>query len=62
MIEPVIVRDGEVLGLWKMPRKEKRIHASLEPFEPLSAADRKAIDSEIEDVARFEGLPATLVG
>lgn len=62
MIEPVIVRDGEVLGLWRMSRKGGAIEATLEPFEPLSAADREAIDAEIEDVARFEGLPATLVG
>jgi hypothetical protein len=61
MIEPVIVRDGEVLGTWVMRRKAKRIEAELQPFESLQPGDVAAIEVEIEDIARFEGLPAALV-
>jgi hypothetical protein len=60
MIEPLIVRDGEVLGLWQMRRKGKRIEAKLDPFEPLEADVEAAVEAELEDIARFEGMPAVL--
>jgi uncharacterized protein YcaQ len=60
MIEPVIVRDGEVLGTWRMRRKGKRIEAELDPFDELESGDISAIEGELEDIARFEGLPTVL--
>jgi hypothetical protein len=60
MIEPVIVRDGEVLGTWRMRRKGKRIEAELDPFEPLQADEIGAAEAELGDIARFEGVPAVL--
>jgi hypothetical protein len=61
MIEPLIVRDGEVLGLWRIKRKARRIEAELDPFEPLEPEVEAAVEAELEDVSRFEGMPATLV-
>ena len=61
MIEPVIVRDGEVLGTWRLRRKGKRIEAELDPFEPLEAGEIAAAEAELEDIARFEGIPALLI-
>jgi hypothetical protein len=61
MIEPVIVRDGEVLGTWRLRRKGKRIEAELDPFEPLEAGEIAEAEAELEDIARFEGIPALLI-
>jgi hypothetical protein len=62
MIEPVIVRDGEVLGLWGLKRDKGRLQVALDPFEPLDAEVEEAIAAEIDDIARFEGAPCAMVG
>jgi hypothetical protein len=59
-IRPVIVEDGRVIGGWRSTRKDGAIEITLNPFRPLSAAACKAIDAEVADISRFEGLPATL--
>jgi hypothetical protein len=61
MIEPVIVRDGEVLGTWRLRRKGKRIEAELDPFEPLQSGEIAAAEAELGDIARFEGISAVLI-
>jgi hypothetical protein len=61
MIEPVIVRDGQVLGTWRMRRRGKRIEAELDPFEALQPGAVEAIEAELADIARFEDLPAVLL-
>jgi Winged helix DNA-binding domain len=56
-IRPVIVEDGIVVGGWRSARRAGRIEVSLE----LPAAERArlgdALAAEIDDIARFEGLP-----
>ncbi len=59
-LRPIIVRDGAVVGGWHYARKGNRIEVKLESLKAPSAELRKAIDSEIADISRFEGLPATL--
>jgi hypothetical protein len=59
-IRPVIVRDGVVIGSWRSTRSGGRIEVSLNLPQPLSAAVRKAIDAEVADIGRFEGLPTTI--
>jgi winged helix DNA-binding protein len=60
-IRPVIVRDGIVIGGWRSSRKGGRIEITLDrPASEHSPAIRKAIDAEVEDIARFEGLPVKL--
>jgi Winged helix DNA-binding domain len=54
VLNPVLVRDGEALGTWKMPTAARR-EIELEPFERLDATTRRALEAEIADVARFEG-------
>jgi len=61
-IRPVIVRDGVVIGGWRYMRKGARIEVALNSAESLPAAVRKAIDAEVADIGRFEGLPTTLAG
>jgi hypothetical protein len=61
MIEPVIARDGELLGTWRLARKQKRAEVALQPFAGLKPSVREAIDAEIEDLARFEGRDVVLI-
>jgi hypothetical protein len=60
-IRPVIALDGVVIGGWRSARKGGRLEISLNLPEPPSAAVRDAIDAEVEDIARFEGLPVEVV-
>jgi hypothetical protein len=59
-VHPVIVRDGRVIGGWRMRRPGTRLEISLRRGAELSAAERNEVDGEIEDIGRFEGLTATL--
>jgi winged helix DNA-binding protein len=59
-IRPVIVVDGEVVGGWRSARRGGEIEISLNLPESPSAAVRKAIESEVADISRFEGAPVTL--
>jgi uncharacterized protein YcaQ len=60
-IRPVIVRDGVVIGGWRSSRKAGGIEISFNLSGSISAAARKAIDAEVEDIERFEGLPVNVV-
>jgi Winged helix DNA-binding domain len=59
-IRPVIVRDGVVIGGWRSTRSGGEIEISLNLLKPPSTVVRKAIDAEVADIARFEGLPVKL--
>jgi hypothetical protein len=59
-IRPVIVRDGVVIGGWRSSRKAGSIEVALGPSAELPIDVRKAIDSEIRDLERFEGVPVKL--
>jgi uncharacterized protein YcaQ len=56
MIEPVVVRDGEFLGRWATKRGPKSIAIEPQPFAPWGGQVDAALDAEIADIARFEGL------
>jgi hypothetical protein len=60
-IRPVIVEDGVVVGGWRSSRKGGRIEISLN----LPKAERErlgpAIQAELADIARFEGMEAAIV-
>ncbi len=59
-IRPVIVEDGIVVGGWRSSRKGGRLEITLN----LPKAERKRLGSKIEaevaDLARFEGIEATI--
>jgi DNA glycosylase AlkZ-like len=59
-IRPVILEDGIVVGGWRSTRKGGRLEISLN----LPKAERKRlgakIDAEVADLARFEGIEATI--
>jgi uncharacterized protein YcaQ len=60
-IRPVIVEDGVVVGGWRSTRKGGRLEIKLN----LPKAERKrlgpAIEAEVSDIARFEGIEARIV-
>ena len=60
-IRPVILEDGIVVGGWRSSRKGGRLEISLN----LPRAERRRlaakIDAEVDDIARFEGIEATIV-
>lgn len=60
MIRPVIVRDGAVIGSWRSRRAKGGLEIALDPFLPIEPALGSAIGAEVADIARFEGMPATL--
>jgi Winged helix DNA-binding domain len=61
-IRPVIVEDGIVVGGWRSARKGGRLEISLNL--PGSERDRlgDAIEAEIADIARFEGVEVAVTG
>jgi uncharacterized protein YcaQ len=59
-IRPVILEDGIVVGGWRSSRKGGRLEITLN----LPKAERERlgakIDAEVADLARFEGIEATI--
>ena len=60
-IRPVVVKDGVVVGGWRSKRAEGRLEISLDLPGKQPASVREAIASELEDIARFEGMKTELV-
>jgi hypothetical protein len=60
MIRPVILVDGQALGTWSLQRAKSAVR--LAPFAPLTADQRRAVDSEVDNIARFLGRDLEVVG
>lgn len=60
MLLPCVLVDGIAVGVWRAKRAGERIDVTVEPFEHLDQATRKAIAAEVADLGRFEGLQAVL--
>jgi hypothetical protein len=56
MLRPCVLVDGVAVGLWRARRAGKQIIVELEPFERFDAATRTAIEVEVADLGRFEGV------
>jgi hypothetical protein len=59
-LRPIVVRDGVVIGGWSYRRKGDAVEVTLGAPDSLTDADRKAIESEVADIERFEGVPARI--
>lgn len=55
-IYPAILLDGVVVGGWRGSRKGGRLEVSLSDPGSLPSEVRPAIEAEIADIARFEGM------
>jgi hypothetical protein len=61
IVRPTIVADGRFVGTWSSKRSGGRLTVSIEPFERLEPGWEDAIEAEIADIGRFEGVDAKLV-
>ncbi|BET45116.1 MULTISPECIES: winged helix DNA-binding domain-containing protein [Streptomyces] len=60
---PVLMVDGTVAGVWHQRRSGRRIHVTVEPLKPLSAAQLAELDEQVERVATvLEGKPELTIG
>jgi len=60
-IRPVIVEDGVVVGGWRSARKGGRLEISLNLDREKREELGDAIETEIADIERFEGMEARIV-
>jgi hypothetical protein len=54
-LSPVVLVDGEMAGVWSHERKGSRLLVAIEPFAPLAAAARRAVEAEADALAAFLG-------
>jgi hypothetical protein len=59
-IRPVIVEDGIVVGGWRSRRKDGRLEITLNLPKPERERLWPAIEAEVADIARFEGIEAAI--
>jgi Winged helix DNA-binding domain len=60
ILRATIVVDGRGVGTWGMRRDRGTLQVEPKPFAALGRATSEAIETEVADIGRFEGMPATL--
>lgn len=61
IIRPTIAVDGRAVATWRTRRDRGHVHVSVDPFAPLSDEAVAAVEVEVADIGRFEGLEAAVV-
>jgi hypothetical protein len=56
VLYPTITVGGSAVGTWRLWRRAGTLDAELLPFGRLDPRTREAIDAELDDIARFEGV------
>jgi hypothetical protein len=60
---PVLLIDGMVAGVWHQRRSGRKIAIMVEPLEPLTGAQRRELDGQVERIGEFlEGQPLLTIG
>jgi hypothetical protein len=59
-IQPTVVVDGQVVGIWRQRRARERLTIDIEPFRALDPAVLPHLEQEAADVGRFLGIDAGL--
>ena len=62
IVRPSITVDGRSVGTWSSKRSGRRLAVTLEPFERFEPEWEAALAAEVDDIGRFEGLEARIVG
>ena len=57
LFSPTIVIDGRIAGTWKRTIKKNAVIVETNPFEPLTAAQNKALSHAVDEYSKFIGLP-----
>ncbi|MBN1219978.1 MAG: winged helix DNA-binding domain-containing protein, partial [Anaerolineae bacterium] len=60
MFKPIIVIDGQVVGIWKRTLRKTKVLVSLDPFEPLSPTQIESAAAAAELYGRFLGSPVEI--
>ncbi|GAA1079287.1 winged helix DNA-binding domain-containing protein [Tsukamurella spumae] len=60
VFKPMIVVDGEIVGIWSRKATAKKVTVALEPFTSLTAAAKRRLAGPVRDYGRFLGLKAQL--
>ena len=60
MLRPTICVDGRFAGTWSRRRDKKKLSVTLEPFDHIEERWMPALEAEVRDIGRFEGLDARL--
>jgi hypothetical protein len=55
-----IVRNGQVVGIWKRTLKKNAVVIELSPFAKLTETERQAVVSATERFGKFLELPVSL--
>lgn len=61
MFKPIIVIDGEIVGIWSRTASSKKVTVTLEPFGRLTAAAREGLERRVEEYGAFLGLQPVMV-
>jgi hypothetical protein len=60
IVRPTITADGRFIGTWASKRGGRRLAVTIEPFAELDSATLEAVEDEIADIGRFEGVAAEM--
>ena len=56
MIRPVLLVNGQVVGIWDKAIKRHRLNILVTTFEPLEFGVQFSLNDEVDDMARFLGM------
>jgi hypothetical protein len=59
-VSPVVLAGGMVAGVWGHERTGGRVQVTVEPFQRLTAAQRRQVAEEADRLGGFLGAPATV--
>jgi hypothetical protein len=54
-ISPVLLVDGQMVGVWRHERKGSRLAVTVEPFERVAPSVKQKAEAEAERLAAFVG-------
>lgn len=60
ILHPAVLVDGRTVGVWKSQQKKRELAVSVEPFDQLKPEILGGLEAEVADLARFQGLQASL--
>lgn len=58
---PVLLRDGEVAGVWHRKARGRRAIVTVEPLAPLAAGEQRALRAEVDRLARITAADTELI-
>jgi len=60
---PVLLIDGTVAGVWHQRRSGRKLDITVEPFDRLTATQRRELDDQVERIGEFlGGKPQLTIG